>query len=188
MKCEICHKAEASAVLRRKGKDGEVRELFVCNACAKENSGKRKAKEGKPSAKDNGDEPPQFVTDLLEATLGFVKGIAETEKFREKEKPKDCPACGRSIEEMKDTHRIGCPKCWETFGEEIRTFLLEGQYGMKHVGGSPVFGGHADPRTEIRRKINAAVKRQDFETAAELRRRLDEIEAAAEEQREGNGE
>ena len=33
MKCEICHEADAAAVIHVK-KDGEDKELFVCKSCA----------------------------------------------------------------------------------------------------------------------------------------------------------
>ena len=65
MKCEICHEADAAAVIHMK-KDGETRELYVCKACA--------AKSKHPAAKkevsgrerrqihiEEDGEPPEFV-------------------------------------------------------------------------------------------------------------------------------
>ena len=84
MKCEICHNADAQTVLHRKKKDGTEEELYVCKSCAVAASRKKKSaaasKDPDTVVLNSGNEkPPPFVEDLLKATLGFVKGIAEAQ-------------------------------------------------------------------------------------------------------------
>ena len=129
MKCEICHKADAATVLHRKKKDGSDEELYVCKACAAHPDGpppkpdhwKSKGKTTKVSFSE--DEPPPFVENFVKAALGLVEGIAEHEKDK-----KPCPGCGHTWEQVKEERRVGCPRCYRTFAELIRTEFLMRYY------------------------------------------------------------
>ena len=160
MKCEICHKADAATVLHRKKKDGSDEELYVCKACAAQSGDA--AKRHRPDAKNDGPtkvtfaegEPPPFVENFVKAALGLVEGITEQEKDK-----KACPGCGHTWEQIKDEKRVGCPRCYRTFAELIRTEFLTGK----------------DSRAYLERELKAAVRHQQFEKAAQIRRRLDAL-------------
>ena len=85
MKCERCHQADATTAVTVK-KDGAEKELYVCAACAAAiRNGGRKKKTSADSSKStviktSGEEPPPFVEELVKATLGFMKGVAEAEE------------------------------------------------------------------------------------------------------------
>ena len=174
MKCEICHEADAAAVINIK-KDGEEKELFVCKSCAAK--AKHPAKK-KPAPKDDDvlafggdDEPPEFVKNLVEATLGFMKGVAESgHRTRSK-----CPACKTTWEQIKQSGRIGCPTCWQTFAKSIRETFIAGEYGPKHVGAMPATVTGEASRAYLERKLKAAVAREDFKQAAALKRLIDSL-------------
>jgi protein arginine kinase activator len=176
MKCEICHKADAATVLHRKKKDGSDEELYVCKACAAATKG-GKAKphaggKGPSSAKvsiTEGD-PPPFVENFFKAALGLVEGIAEQEKDR-----KTCPGCGHTWEQIKEERRVGCPRCYRFFAELIRNEFLTGAYGRTHVGEMPHGVTGQDSRAYLERELKIAIKRQQFEKAAEIRRKLDTL-------------
>ena len=177
MKCEICHKADAATVLHRKKKDGSDEELYVCKACAsaESNGGKKppnRKKDGKSGTKVSfaEGEPPPFVENFVKAALGLVEGIAEQEKDH-----KTCPGCGHTWERIKEERRVGCPRCYRTFAELIREEFLSGAYGRTHVGEMPRGVTGRDSRAYLERELKAAVKRQQFEKAAEIRRKLDAI-------------
>jgi len=185
MKCEICHKAEAKAVIHRPKKDGTTEELYVCQTCAQAAKAAQ-AKESRSSEESDessghiiigpGDgKPPPFVENLLKATLGFVKGIAEAEA--EKSRPESCPSCGKKRDALIEDGRPGCPECWRVFNLEIREHLLVGQYGTRHKGRSPDAAPAAppDPSVELERKLKIAVKKQQFEKAAQIRRELEKL-------------
>ena len=124
-----------------------------------------------------GEEPPPFVKNLLDATIGFVEGIAK-EGMKRAEK---CPSCGRTLKEVLDEELLGCPDCWITFSKELEATFLKGQYGTTHVGDAPaqMLGGRpAESRASLKRALAAAIRKEEYEKAAEIQRRLDALDAA----------
>ena len=122
MKCEICHEADAAAVIHVK-KDGEERELYVCKACAAKSRHKKMdpkpRDEGAPALDfGEGEEPPEFVKNLVEATLGFMKGVVESEQ-----NARTCPACKTTWEQAKESGHLGCPNCWKAFAKNLMTHV-----------------------------------------------------------------
>ena len=184
MKCELCKEADAATVLHRKKEDGSVEELYVCKGCAaKAKSGRTKSpsKDEAPApdvSVENDGEPPPFVKNFVEAALGLVEGLAGQERGK-----KTCPGCGRSWEQIKEERRVGCPRCYRTFAESIRDEFLKGAYGHMHIGEMPKGVTGKDSRPYLERELKAAVKRQQFEKAAKLRRRLDELDGAGAEEK-----
>ena len=174
MKCEICHQADAAAVIHVK-KDGEEKELYVCKACATraKHSQKRKRKaESQPELSfGDGEEPPEFVKNLVEATLGFMKGVAESAH----DKIAKCPVCKSTWDHIKDSGRIGCPACWKVFAKRIRDPFLSGEYGPKHAGAMPATVTGEASRAYLERELKSAVAREDFKRAAALKRLIDEL-------------
>lgn len=175
MKCEICHKADAETALHVK-KDGKDRELYVCKACAaaaKHPKGKRG--NGKSvTVIGSEDKPPQFVEDFFKAAMGLVDGLGHMAE-EQKTGKKTCPLCHSTWETIEKRERFGCPSCWKTFADEIRKNLLSGDYGTKHVGAMPQHTSGGDSRAFLKRELKAAIKRQNYEKAAEIQRRLDSI-------------
>ena len=180
MKCEICHEAEAETVLHKK--DGEQeRELYVCKKCAAaaRHPKGRKDKDGK-SVSVIGPEgkPPQFVEDFFKAALGLVDGLGHLEEERKNGK-KSCPHCHATWETIEARGTLGCPSCWKTFAKEIRMKFLRGDYGVQHVGAMPAGTTGTDSRAYLQRELKKAVRLQKYERAAEIQRRLDELDADA---------
>ena len=174
MKCEICHQADAAAVIHVK-KDGEKKELYVCKACANKarhpSKKRRPEEEARDFAFNEGEEPPEYVKNLVEATLGFMKGGVESKQ----NKHAKCPVCKTSWEQIKESGRIGCPACWKVFGARIREAFLVGQYGPKHVGAMPANVTGEASRAYLERELKAAVGREDFKRAAALKRLIDAL-------------
>lgn len=106
MKCEICHKADATKAIRRG--DDEDDELYVCDACAKAERQRRQKKSqrtrkvtGLPpgmsmsvtriTSSDDGEdgEPPPIIGAIMNAFQDMVSDIEKAEKEAKKpEKPK----------------------------------------------------------------------------------------------------
>ena len=180
MKCEICHKADAETVLKLKKKDGSVRELYVCKACAHA-AHKPKKKTGNAASSPvttietgNGETPPPFVEEFFKAAMGLVDGLGQMVDEKKKGK-KVCPSCKATWEQMQTTERLGCPDCWKTFADEIRKHILGCDYGCKHVGAMPANTTGEDARAWLERELAAAIRKQDYEKAAELQRRLADL-------------
>ncbi len=175
MKCEICHKADAAAVLRRPGPDGAETELFVCKACAAGSAGKppkptASAPEGKSITVSGDEAPPEFVENFFKAAMGLMEGIAQSEKGKQ-----CCPGCGRTWEQIKTDKLVGCPRCYRAFAELIRGEFLAGAYARTHAGDMPPQAKGRDTRAFLERELKAAVKFQRFEQAAKIRRQLDAL-------------
>ncbi len=90
-----------------------------------------------------------------------------------------CPFCGLTFADFRETGRLGCPQCYETYQAHLQKLLRRVHGGTQHVG--KVYLPPDPSQTErqhrldgLRRKLNRAVESEDFERAAELR---DEIRA-----------
>ncbi|MGN0851918.1 MAG: hypothetical protein ACI4Q3_00920 [Kiritimatiellia bacterium] len=179
MKCEICHDRDAEQAVTVT-RDGKERELYVCKSCAQSlHRPSGKAKPRKPSVTIVGpdDEPPPFVRNFLEATLGLVKGISE----KQAEHHHVCPTCHATWDQIRETRRFGCPNCWKTFAKELQTEFLRSEYGPTHVGLPPAGLGHLPPesgrdrRRVLERALKDAIGREDYRKAAEIQKQLAEL-------------
>ena len=68
--------------------------------------------------------------------------------------------CGRTLEQFYKTGMLGCPKCYDTFGEEIDYAIEKIQHGKNHIGKKPSIDAHDrrllnEYNTLIKEKENA---------------------------------
>ena len=176
MKCELCHEGNAETVLHLK-KDGQDRELYVCKKCAAAARHPPKDKNEKDksvSVIGPDGKPPQFVEDFFKAALGLVDGLGHLEEERKNGK-RACPLCHATWEMLEQRGTLGCPRCWKTFASEIRSKFLRCDYGVLHVGAMPKETTGDDSRAYLERELKKAIRRQKYEKAAEIQRRLDEL-------------
>jgi protein arginine kinase activator len=89
-----------------------------------------------------------------------------------------CPACGWTGRQIQHTGQMGCPQCYAVFGQWVDPVLRRIHGSNEHRGKIPSRAGQAVRRQRdlavLRDKLRAAVEREEFETAAQLR---DEIRA-----------
>ena len=182
MLCEICKHNDAEGVLHRKDENGEDEELYVCKNCLAAANGKSKPEEDDdgdtPSAKPkfvsvNGEEPPEFLKNFLDAAVGLIEGVVGSEKPKEP----TCRVCGSTWKKIKESREIGCPDCWAQFGKDIYKEFLCGSYGTKHKGKIPERTPDGKPsRAFLEKELNDAVAKQNYRKAARIRKQLDELE------------
>lgn len=191
MLCELCHKNEAAATLHRKDEDGDDEELYVCKDCLARHRGatrtgtdggtdngadrgtaKGAAKSGPKIVTPDGEEPPAFIRNFLDAAVGLIEGVAKSETPKERK----CPVCGRTWNQIKETRAVGCADCWAQFGKEIRHEFLGGSYGPRHIGKIPEKTPDGKPsRAFLEKELRDAVTRQNYRKAAKIRKLLDEL-------------
>ena len=90
-----------------------------------------------------------------------------------------CSFCGLSFADFRETGRLGCPHCYETYQPQLERLLRRVHGGTQHVGKiylppDPTSSDLERRLEGLRRKLTRAVESEDFEHAAELR---DEIQA-----------
>lgn len=85
--------------------------------------------------------------------------------------PDACPVCGTTSEELSSQGRRGCPRCYSLVRRSSRPFPHDLYRGPVPPGVPPAIRREADT-LRLRARLRDAVARRDYETAAELRRRL----------------
>ena len=89
-----------------------------------------------------------------------------------------CPHCGLSKSDFEKTGRLGCPRCYETFGRALQPLLKKIHRGGKHYGKVPARHMESDILAErlflLQDRLQKSISAEDYEEAACLR---DNIEA-----------
>lgn len=87
-----------------------------------------------------------------------------------------CPQCGASFDEIAASGKVGCDKCYEVFLDRLVPSLERIHGRSKHVGKAPSAHVAESEKTSaagelesLRAELSAAIEKQEFERAAELR-------------------
>ena len=97
-----------------------------------------------------------------------------------------CQACGYTIKQLHDTSRVGCGYCYVEFRDQIEALLKPMHGASRHAGSLPKGFEQAqlkETRKILKTRIDEAVKKEDYELAAELR---DSLNALNEENNENS--
>jgi protein arginine kinase activator len=89
-----------------------------------------------------------------------------------------CPHCGITFDEFRTKGRFGCPRDYEVFEARLNPLLDKIHGSHRHTGRLP--------RLKLRRELQEAVKREEYENAARLRDRIREIEEEQDSERAGS--
>ena len=166
MVCELCKQSQATVHLTEIVNE-QMTELHLCEACANQKGAQVESHFG--------------LADLL-------SGLADYSKTQEPEEvtSKTCPTCGMSYDDFRKVGRLGCADCYATFRRSLGSLL-------KRIHGSPIHVGKSPARLlkpskvaktellDLKRKLEQAIEREEFEQAAKLRdqvRRLEQQEQA----------
>jgi protein arginine kinase activator len=93
-----------------------------------------------------------------------------------------CPHCGITFKDFRSTGRLGCPQDYEVFRAQLIP-LLDNIHGeMRHQGKSPRRKYQGKQNTSVlgglRRQLQGAIAREDYELAAQLRDKIRGLETA----------
>lgn len=162
MQCEIC-KNKTATVHLTEIVDGHRTETHLCQACAQ--------KEGVTV---------KSQLSLNELLSSLISAHQQTDEPTGLEKTgKVCDECGTTMEQFRKQALLGCPNDYKVFEDDLRDIIEKTQdNNTKHKGKTP-------PRTvtktenkeqneveDLKRKLEAAVKEEDYELAAKLRDQL----------------
>jgi len=158
LKCENCHEREAT-VHYTEIEGSEKREIHLCEQCYRQKL-----------------TPVHKVVDFAELLQKLLKGALKDQGAAANA---ICPTCGISLAEFRATGRFGCPNDYRVFGETLGPLIEKIQHGDRHVGKVPKYAGDRLQRENelirLRRELERAVQREEYEEAARLRDRIREL-------------
>lgn len=93
---------------------------------------------------------------------------------------KKCPVCGSTYSDFRRTGKLGCGECYNTFRSPVSQTLRQVQPSVQHTGKIPSKSGEElklkRKYESLKQELAAAVKNEDYETAAKLHKQIREIE------------
>jgi protein arginine kinase activator len=168
MSCEQCHEREAVIHLTQIVNE-QVTTLHLCERCAA----------------DKGVESPGSQPKTPLGTFLAAMGQELPNQVPAPRTGDNCPRCGGSLQDFRESGRLGCPDCYRSFEVPLRDLLRRLHGSTQHVGeryaeaekerALPAM--QARPQAaELREQLRLAVETENFELAAELRDRLRVLE------------
>lgn len=113
---------------------------------------------------------------------GFLAQLGdEPETTSSVDRATPCAFCGLTFGEFRESGRLGCPQCYETFEEYLRGLLRRVHGSTQHVGKiclppDPTASDLEKRLDVLRRKLERAIRSEDFERAAVLRDEIKTLE------------
>jgi protein arginine kinase activator len=163
MQCQSCHKNEATIHLTEIT-NGVRTEMHLCEHCAQEEGIAVKSQIS--------------LNELLSSLLAAQP--ADNELFGDSKQKSSCPHCGFTLDQFRKEPVLGCPYDYEVFEKSLLPLIEKAHDGKTHHRGKLPSKTPADTKKQIelmrlRRQLEAAVNNEDYETAAELRDKIDEV-------------
>lgn len=160
MQCEVCQSREATIHLTEIT-DGVRTEMHLCEQCAQEQG--VGAKSYIP------------LNELLSNLLSV--GQKEGETGEPDETGAVCPHCGYTLEKFRDKAVLGCPYDYEVFEKELLPLIKKAHDGATaHCGKIPSRMPKDEQKqmeiARLRKQLDEAVQKEDYELAAKLRDKL----------------
>lgn len=168
MLCDECRQEEAEVhVTSIEGE--EMRTLHLCAACAAE-----RGLSAEPAVSESPNDPP------LLGFLGQLGSASPAASVTAASEP--CPFCGTTASDFRNAGRVGCSQCYVHFESQLRGLLRRIHGSAQHAGklymsDTTDISDRLGQLSSMRRRLKRAIETEDFETAAELRDRIHELEA-----------
>lgn len=170
--CQNCKKARATVHLTEiDPENNRPHEMHLCEECARE-SGSAPTSPAKSIA---------ITASLIGAPPGTKGGKGGRGRAAA---GITCPGCGMTLQEFRVKGRFGCARCYDIF-EEGLVPLLERIHGATQYVGHHPRGSDPSSRSvasltqellDLRRRMSRLVKNEEYEEAARLRDRIEEVE------------
>ncbi len=163
MLCDNCGKNEAEVHLTQIV-ENEMATVHLCPACAAEKGW------GEPAKK--------LPLDAFLAQMGQAAMSDEEAAIAG-----PCTYCHTTVDDFKQTGRLGCPHCYSIYETQLRAILRRIHGSTHHLGKVyvPPASTQADRSVRLaglKRKLQRAVEAEDFERAAVIRDQIRELETA----------
>lgn len=163
MTCDQCREREAVVQFTQVA-GGRVTTLHLCEKCA--------AEKGVTTT----EEVTKSAVGSLVAALGVAGPAAAA--LRAVEGGATCGGCGATLQDIRQTGRLGCAECYRVFDGALRDLLRRLHGATVHLGeryaapGAVPSAARGEEVAALREQLRLAVETENFELAAELRDRL----------------
>jgi len=158
MICDVC-KTNTATVYLTQIVDGNMKKINLCESCSK----------------DKGVSDPTGF-----ALADLLLGLGESQQVEQGPPTEHCPVCGFTQADFKKTGRLGCSECYRTFSEGLNSLIKAMHKGTQHTGKIPARLyrdlARTDRLNELRKHLEDAVSKEDYETAANLRDEIRQLE------------
>ena len=164
MSCEKCGSTDAVVHLTQIV-NNQMSTHHLCQSCA--------AEKGLDAGPNVGDMP----------LLDVIKQIADDPAVDTHWGGGECSFCGLTHADFRKTGRLGCPQCYESFAAELPDLFRRVHRATKHVGKvylppDPSASEMEKRLDGLRRRLERAIRSEDFERAAEIRDEIRSMEPA----------
>lgn len=168
MDCEKCGKRPATVHITRIVNNQKTEE-HLCEECAREQQ-----PFGFNLAVEPGFSLPQLFASLLsQESGGEVPSLPAVSAAQ-------CPQCHLSYNRFTQEGKFGCRHCYEEFSSRLESLFRKIHGNARHNGKVPRRGGKTlslkRQLEELRQELKRAVRREEFERAAQLRDKIRELE------------
>lgn len=120
----------------------------------------------------------------LANVLSQQLSISQTAEELAKLDKRACPQCGITFFEFRNQGRLGCPHDYVFFEQELDPLITNIHGATQHAGKRPKRGERGtDKQTNLirlRKELDKAVKREDYEQASKLRDKIRGVEGEEE--------
>lgn len=160
MKCQRCDRRAVFHITEILG-EGQFEELHLCEECG-----------------------ARYLAEPIPGTQGptATGSSAELELLQQWEQLQ-CPECGLTLKDFRNTGRLGCPRDYDFFREQLQPLLQSIHGDLQHAGKAPARLGQKDTLRQelarLRRQMQELINAERYEEAAQLRDRIRELEARA---------
>ncbi|NMA64163.1 MAG: hypothetical protein GX964_09025 [Syntrophomonadaceae bacterium] len=180
MYCDNCKERPATVHITQIHNDKKV-EMHLCEACA--------AKKGTYEMNwgqglTEGFTLPNLLSGFFGGAMPLVNGPVDTQPS-----PTSCPDCGMSFHQFTQTGRLGCGQCYDSYASQIEPILRRIHGNTRHLGRVPARSGEKvrlqKTIKDLKKELQDAVSREEYEQAAELRDRIKALERKKEMEERG---
>lgn len=163
MLCQNCQQRPANVHFTKIVNNTKI-EMYLCEQCAAEKE-------------QMGFEDNFSFSDFFTRLMGFG---SSPQPLSTQRKNIVCDKCGMSFSEFQRIGKMGCARCYELFGDQIRSIIKRLHGSMQHTGKAPsrIERGRRNEKEiyELKKLLEEAIKNEEYEKAAEIRDRIKELE------------
>jgi protein arginine kinase activator len=161
-RCDQCHERDAVIALTQVA-DEQKTTVHLCERCAAERGVETSATLSKVP-----------VASFL-ASIG--KNVDVAAALPGPTPPGSCHRCGATLDDFRETGRLGCADCYRSFEGSLRDLLRRLHGSTRHVGerySAPGMAAPPEPSSGalLREQLRQAIEAERFELAAQLRDQL----------------